>query len=207
MSDAERTDLFDTGRDPFSPVMLKADAARRGLPRMLDQRNTGDCEVDASIEPTPNATPLLRIVVVGTPRPQGSKKAFYNAKLGRALVVDDNDVKLRTWRQDVVSATVAAIRTARFSKAAPQTPVALALTFMLPRPKGHWRTGRNAHLLRDDSPAWPASKPDADKLLRSTFDALRDAGVYVDDAQVVRVSVAKVWASERPGALIEVSAA
>jgi Holliday junction resolvase RusA-like endonuclease len=196
MNDAERPDLFDTGRDPFSPVMLA-----RG-------NGTGNCDVVAEIVPTAKAgEPLLRIVVVGTPRPQGSKKAFYNAKLGRALVVDDNDVKLRTWRQDVVSATVAAIRAARFEKAAPQTALGVTITFMMPRPKGHWRTGRNAHLLRDDVSAYPSTKPDGDKLLRATMDAMRDAGVYVDDAQVVDYEVHKRWASERPGALIEVSAA
>jgi Holliday junction resolvase RusA-like endonuclease len=195
MTDAiANVDLFEDGRDPFSPTMI-AHKPHNGA---------GNCEVVAQIVPTNPNTALLRIVAIGTPRPQGSKKAFYNAKLGRALIVDDNDAKLRTWRQDVVAAAVAAIRAAHFTRAVAHTPIDVAITFMMPRPKGHWRTGRNAHLLRDDAPKRPTTKPDGDKLTRATLDALRDAGVYVDDAQVVDQSFRKVWATERPGAVIEV---
>lgn len=64
-------------------------------------------------------------------------------------------------------------------------PVALEVTFTLPRPKAHYRTGRNSHLLRDNAPHRPDRLPDLDKLLRSTMDALTAAGVWADDAQVV----------------------
>lgn len=183
MTDAA-VDLFDTGRDPFSPAQLNRKAV-------------------AEIPPADGAH-LLHVLVVGTPRPQGSKKAFYNPKLGRALIVNDNDAKLRTWRQDVVAATVEALKAGACVKAPPQSPIDLVITFMLPRPKGHWRTGRNAHLLRDDAPRRPTTKPDIDKLQRSTLDAMRDAGVYVDDSQVVRIDARKVWATERVGAVIDV---
>jgi len=180
-------DLFDRGTDPFSPAMLRASDRPAAAPLA--------------------GSALLQITVVGTPRPQGSKKAFYNAKLGRALIVDDNDKKLRTWRQDVVSATVAVLRSQRRAALPPGTPLDVGIAFMMPRPKGHWRTGRNAHLLRDHLPARPSSKPDIDKLVRGTLDALRDAGVYVDDSQVVDLHVRKVWANEHAGALIRVETA
>ena len=179
-------DLFDSGRDPFSPVALRANS-----------------EANCEVVPTVRAE-ALRIVVIGTPRPQGSKRAFVSKKTGRAFVVDDNDVKLRTWRQDVVAASVTARKAANHERFAPHAPVAIVVTFLMPRPKAHWRTGRNAHLLRDDAPMLPTSKPDVDKLLRATCDALKDAGVYVDDAQVVDAHPRKVWASDRPGALIEI---
>lgn len=181
MSEAA-VDLFDAGRDPFSPGML------------LQKPRAATSE---------SAAPL-HIEVIGTPRPQGSKKAFYNAKLGRALIVDDNDVKLRTWRQDVVAATRAILKAEGRTPLPPRTAIDVAIIFMMPRPKGHWRTGRNAHLLRDEVPPRPSSKPDIDKLSRSTLDALRDAGVYVDDAQVVGLKAHKVWATERIGAVIDV---
>jgi Holliday junction resolvase RusA-like endonuclease len=193
MNDLAKVDLFDTGRDPFSPVVLQA------------KHGAGNCELVAEIVPIANgAQRLLHVVVVGVPRPQGSKKAFYNAKIGRAMIVDDNDVKLRTWRQDVVTTTVAILKAERRAALAPRTALDVAITFMMPRPKGHWRSGRNAHLLRDDAPARPSTKPDIDKLARSTLDALRDAGVYVDDAQVVGLQARKIWATERVGAVIDV---
>lgn len=180
MTDAlAAVDLFDKGADPFSPVMLAQ------KPQYADGANWA-----------------LDITVIGTPRPQGSKKAFVNKKTGRAIIVNDNDARLRTWRQDVVTATTTVLKAERRTALAPRTAIDVAITFMMPRPTGHWRTGRNAHLLRDDAPARPSTKPDIDKLIRGTLDALRDAGAYIDDAQVVGLNVRKVWATEQIGAVI-----
>jgi len=49
---------------------------------------------------------VLTIDVLGTPAPQGSKKGFYNPKLGRVQIVEDAKQKTRTWRQDVLTAAV-----------------------------------------------------------------------------------------------------
>ena len=52
------------------------------------------------------------------------------------------------------------------------------------------------------------SKPDIDKLLRSTLDALGEAGLWADDSQVVHVQSSKDYADDRPpGALIKVGGA
>lgn len=76
------------------------------------------------------------------------------------------------------------------------------MVFAMARPKGHYRTGRNAHLLRDGAPPYPAGTPDLSKLCRATEDALTDAGVvWADDAQVVEYTrLAKVYAGQ-PGEL------
>lgn len=80
------------------------------------------------------------------------------------------------------------------------------MTFFLPRPKGHYRTGQNAHLLKDSAPALPGVKPDLDKLLRSTYDALTTAGAYTDDATVTDGSQRKRYAdtTNPPGAHITI---
>ncbi len=87
-------------------------------------------------------------------------------------------------------------------------PVHATITFRFPRPKGHYRTGRNAHLLRDQAPTHPVGRNlgDVDKLVRSTFDALTAAGVVVDDSLFARVLATKVWCEvgEVPGATIMV---
>lgn len=49
---------------------------------------------------------------------------------------------------------------------------------------------------------FPSRKPDIDKLLRSTLDALTEAGVFTDDARVVEFTrLAKVFPGEDPEAL------
>jgi hypothetical protein len=59
-------------------------------------------------------------------------------------------------------------------------------------------------------PAFAATAPDLDKLLRSTCDAITSAGIWVDDARVVAINAAKVLTGEpgaldRPGARITIS--
>ena len=76
------------------------------------------------------------------------------------------------------------------------------MVFTFLRPKNHFRTGRNSHLLRDAAPARPAGYPDLDKLARSTGDALKSAGVLKDDGRIAEYRrLAKVWAGEDPDAL------
>jgi len=79
-------------------------------------------------------------------------------------------------------------------------PVSLSVTFMMPRPAGHWtKTGK----LSSRATPWPSVKPDADKLLRAVGDAL--TGVLIeDDARVVNIAGSKRYCvgDEAPGAII-----
>lgn len=151
----------------------------------------------------------IEFTVLGTPAPQGSKKGFYNKHLRRVQLVDDNKRPLADWRGDVVRAAIEALPGIADASAQPgyrplfDGPVFVDVEFRFDRPKGHWRTGKNAHLLRDSAPLFPAGKPDLDKVLRATFDAITTAGVWKDDAQAVYVTARKVYAdARRPGATI-----
>src|SRR5690606_18338981 len=73
-----------------------------------------------------------------------------------------------------------------------QTPLRVVLTFRLTRPSGHW----GKHGLRPSAPPVPTTKPDGDKLARSTIDPLHGI-VFDDDARIVELVVRKVYA--RPG--------
>lgn len=134
--------------------------------------------------------------VVGLPAPQGSKR-----HVGRGVLVESSR-RVRPWRDAVRAAAVQAALPA-FPRG---VPVSLAVTFLLPRPASHYGTGRNAAVLRPGAPRWPAVMPDVDKLLRSTMDALGEAGVWHDDAQVVHVVACKAYATGRAGARIELAA-
>lgn len=152
--------------------------------------------------------PVLHFHVLGTPAPQGSKRAIVNRYTGRANIIESSK-RVGPWREAVKAAANTAVA-AREGTGDPfatlSGPLRVHVTFRLARPKGHYRTGRNAHLLRDTAPAHPTSKPDTDKLLRSTLDAMTDVGVYGDDAQIVHLSGTKTYADggSLPGASVRV---
>ena len=154
---------------------------------------------------TPRA---LTARIFGTPTPQGSKKAFYNSKAKRAVVVDDNSDKLKSWREQVHLGVRHAIETTPvWRELTKDTPIEADLVFLMPRPKSHYRTGKNAHLLRADAPVLHTQTPDGDKLVRSVFDALTTAGAVFDDSQIAKHSYLKRWCPPRvePGVLIYLS--
>jgi len=143
----------------------------------------------------------MRIVVYGTPGPQGSKR-----HVGNGIMVESS-AKVKPWRLAVKYEALAV----RAGAPPIDGPVFVRMVFTFLRPKSHYRTGKNAHLLRDDAPKQPCVAPDLSKLLRSTEDALTDAGVWRDDSRVVEyVRAAKVWANEdvdalpTPGVVIEI---
>lgn len=140
----------------------------------------------------------LTITVYGLPAPQGSKR-----HVGNGRMIESNQKTLNTWREDV---KLAALRALEDAPSWQRQLVALTahMTFTLPRLKSHYRSGKFAHLLRDDAPVFQSAKPDLDKLIRSTGDALTAAGVYADDARVVQVFARKCYPSSTgnpPGAL------
>lgn len=148
-------------------------------------------------------TSELVIRVHGTPAPQGSHRAF--VVNGRPVVTQDSK-KTKPWREAVKHAALEA-RGHDWKPAARHTPVAVNIIFWLPRPGGHYGTGRRASILLPSAPAFPAKRPDLDKLARSTLDALTDAGVYHDDNQVVTLLLSKQYAAGLdvpPGAQIRV---
>lgn len=151
-------------------------------------------------------TGQLSIRVVGLPAPQGSKRAILHKSSGRPIVVESSK-RVGPWREAVKFAALEARE--RRGQPRHQTftePLAVDLVFRLVRPKGHYGTGRNAAVVKPKAPRWPWTKPDLDKLIRSTLDALKDAGVYRDDALIVQVVAQKVYAdAELAGADIIVS--
>lgn len=156
----------------------------------------------------------MKIRVHGTPIPQGSTKAFAlkkdGAYSGRVAVTSDNP-QTRPWRNAIVAEWRAAALEAR-PAALPGTscalagPVAVTVTFWMPRPKHHYGAGRNAAVVRPSAPPRPIGKPDLDKLCRAVLDALSDAGAWQDDSQVCDLWATKEYATadELPGAEIQV---
>jgi crossover junction endodeoxyribonuclease RusA len=72
----------------------------------------------------------------------------------------------------------------------------LRVVFGFPRPKSHYRTGRNVGELKIDAPRYCTTKPDADKLLRAIGDAVTGI-VCRDDSQFVEITATKLYGSPR----------
>jgi Holliday junction resolvase RusA-like endonuclease len=136
----------------------------------------------------------ITFFVPGLPAPGGSKRAFVVG--GRAVLTEDCK-RSKPWRS-----RVAAVANDAHAGPPLDGPLALEMVFSLPRPKGHFGSGRNAGRVRPSAPAYPATKPDTTKLVRSTEDALKGI-VWRDDAQVVEQVARKVYA-DRPGVLVTV---
>ena len=129
----------------------------------------------------------LRIVVFGSPAPQGSKKFVGLNKEGRGILAESSK-KVKPWRQDV---KLAAER-ARDGAAALDGPLVVRMVFTLPKPASSPKRRKT----------WAMRKPDLSKLARSTEDALTDAGLIADDARIVEYErLAKVFPGEDPEAL------
>ncbi|HUT62221.1 MAG TPA: RusA family crossover junction endodeoxyribonuclease [Phycisphaerae bacterium] len=121
---------------------------------------------------------------VARPMPGGSKSAFYNKNLGRAMVVDACKHS-KKWRNQVVLFAHQAHEGPLLTG-----PVLLSVKFLLPRPKGHYGTGKRAEVLKASAPQYPLKKPDLTKLTRAAEDALTGV-LWVDDAQIVSQVVSK----------------
>lgn len=101
-------------------------------------------------------------------------------------VVEDNDDDLKAWKETVGWRAKEAMRGAPLIDGL----VIGVFEFVLPRPKGHYGTGRNASILKDSAPAAPGSRPDGVKLARSIEDAMTGI-VYTDDSLIVTHLISK----------------
>ena len=136
----------------------------------------------------------MQITVYGMPAPQGSK-SFKGMRGGHAVMVESSK-RVKPWREAVKWAALEV-------KEIVIGPVEVEMVFTMPKPKGAPKTRRT----------WPDRMPDLSKLVRSTEDALTDAGKWEDDARVVRCVAMKVFPGEHadalssPGAVIRIVSA
>jgi len=140
---------------------------------------------------------LFGMDVFGEPAPQGSKRAFHHAKTGK-IIMAESSAKVKPWRS-MVASEASRIVGGRSDSFPVVGPLAMIVTYRLKRPKAHYK--KNGEL-RPDAPVYVSKKPDLSKLQRSTEDALTGI-VYVDDSQLVLMTIAKVYGE--PGASISIS--
>jgi Holliday junction resolvase RusA-like endonuclease len=148
---------------------------------------------------------VIRMTVLGMPAPKGSSRAILRG--GKAVNVpgssDVGKAKIIAWTTAVRQQALLTCG----DIAAPVfvgQPIRVAIVFRMQRPAGHYnkRTGE----LKASAPRYPATKPDGDKLERTTWDALTGI-VFDDDSRIVAWSAVKEYALPgREGATIAVAA-
>lgn len=123
---------------------------------------------------------MIEFVAYGLPAPQGSKRYVGTSKAGRGIMVESSKA-VAPWREAVKFA--ATRERERIGMRDPlDGPLQVEMTFSMPRPKS---APKSRHR--------PDRAPDLSKLIRSTEDALTDAGVWIDDARVVECRARKVY--------------
>lgn len=121
----------------------------------------------------------LTITVHGAPAPQGSKR-----HVGGGVMIESSK-KVKPWRQDVKAAALAVIGGLGTWQPL-DGPLAVSMVFTVRHKPSGKPTWWPAGVRCGKTLMWrPASTPDLSKLLRSTEDALTDAGAWKDDARVV----------------------
>lgn len=121
---------------------------------------------------------MTTFTVIGTPKPQGSKRAYLNRKTGQPILTESAGAPLRDWRTDVQQAAI----TAQGDRPPLEGPVSVWLAFTLQRPKSHPKTRQT----------WPTTRPDIDKLCRAVLDALTHI-CFHDDSQIIELTATERW--------------
>lgn len=130
--------------------------------------------------------------VEGTPAPQGSKRHVGNGRLIEASKL------VKPWR-DAITATANANNITQHHN----DDTHIIITFYLRRPKSHYTSKGD---IKHNAPQHHTTRPDLDKLVRSTLDGLVQANVLPDDSIITRIKAFKKYADPQPtGAIITIT--
>lgn len=132
--------------------------------------------------------------VLGTPRPQGSKKAI--AVGGKAIMKESSDTHAM-WRNQVAQMAKEIADT--LPEAPLHGPLVLRVQFRfqmpVSRPKKVRALGSTPKL----------TAPDTSKLVRNLEDGLQAGGLIVDDARIVTILASKIETTEWTGAAVHLA--
>lgn len=133
----------------------------------------------------------IEIRVAHTPAPQGSKVGFVRAG-GKGAGTREANKHTEPYRQAVRNACEIVLEQAsdrtQGGVGPLDGPLEAHCVFTMPKPKSAPKTRTT----------WPSTKPDIDKLLRSSFDAMTQSGLIQDDARIVKVLAEKCFPGEHP---------
>lgn len=82
-------------------------------------------------------------------------------------------------------------------------PLAIAIRFYFTRPKSHFKTGKNSHVMKDTAPLWHTSKPDVDNMAKFLMDSLNKI-YWKDDSYIADCWIIKQY-DDKPRTEIEIT--
>lgn len=144
------------------------------------------------------ATHLLSFRADGEPKGQPRPRAFARVIAGKAVARVYDAGSAEGWKSLVAIAAREHIPPEPIRR-----PLWVKLDFDMPRPKSHFRTGRNAGCLKEGATCWHEGKPDVDNLAKAVLDALTTLGLWADDCLIAELVVTKRY-GPRPGVLVTV---
>ena len=140
-------------------------------------------------------SPLLDVFIEGLPKGQPRVRA---RRAGNRVMMYDPGTA-DAWIESIRRSVFAGFQTEERRYSLGQG-LAVAMHFIFPRPKAHFRSGKYAHLLKDSAPTIHTGKPDLDNAIKLVCDALgtpKNPLIYSDDSCVVSIVSSKRWA--KPG--------
>ena len=73
-------------------------------------------------------------------------------------------------------------------------PIKCTLHFFCKRPKNHYKTGKNAHILKDTAPTYNTNNKDLDNMVKFVLDALNNK-LYTDDCLIIEINCIKTYSN------------
>jgi len=119
----------------------------------------------------------LSFFVQGRPAAQGSKRHVGNGRMIEASRF------VAPWRKAVTAAAIETIELAKWQCV--EDAVEAQFDFFIARPNS----------VKELDRPYPIKPPDLDKLVRAVCDSLTDAGVWLDDGQLVNLTTTKRYVS------------
>lgn len=130
---------------------------------------------------------MVHLRIEGLPKPQGSKRVFN----GRVVEAAGNALKV--WRKAIAAECHAQINEDHKLMLG---PIAVEVTFYLPRPK----------TVSEKQRPQPIVPPDVDKLARALLDGIGQSEViWGDDSQVTELKATKVYGYDFTGADVKIT--
>ena len=136
----------------------------------------------------------MNFFIAGTPKPQGRPRAFSRGGFSKVYS------PMTEWKEKVQYHSEKQIELSKFFQ---NEALEVELKYYFKHPKSHYRTGKNAGLLKDWARTEKVTKrPDLDNLNKAILDAMQTAKLINDDSYIVKLTSSKEYSTEREGVWI-----
>ena len=136
----------------------------------------------------------MNFFVSGTPKPQGRPRAFIRGGFSKVYS------PMTEWKEKVQYHSEKQRGESHFFH---NEALEVELKYYFKHPKNHYRTGKNAGLLKDWAKDERVTKrPDLDNLNKAILDAMQTAKLINDDSYIVKLTSSKQYSTEREGVWI-----